>query len=94
MQTGPHRNRLRNALREYFQAALEAFPELAHGDAVGVLHPSGSGHAQRREGGELLPTRLGTVRCEAGRRGRLDVAPYRDERTLSRGRCGAGASVE
>ena len=30
-------NRLRNALREYFPAALEAFPELAHGDAVGVL---------------------------------------------------------
>ena len=30
-------NRLRNALREYFPAALEAFPEHAHGDAVGVL---------------------------------------------------------
>ena len=30
-------NRLRNALREYFPGALEAFPELAHGDAVGVL---------------------------------------------------------
>ena len=30
-------NRLRNALREYFPGALEAFPKLAHGDAVGVL---------------------------------------------------------
>ena len=30
-------NRLRNALREYFPGALEAFPSLAHGDAVGVL---------------------------------------------------------
>lgn len=30
-------NRLRSALREYFPAALEAFPSLAHGDAVGVL---------------------------------------------------------
>ncbi len=30
-------NRLRNALREYFPAALEAFPSLAHDDAVGVL---------------------------------------------------------
>ena len=30
-------NRLRNALREYFPGALEAFPEHAHGDAVGVL---------------------------------------------------------
>lgn len=30
-------NRLRNALREYFPAALQAFPSLVHGDAVGVL---------------------------------------------------------
>lgn len=30
-------NRLRNALREYFPAALQAFPSLAHGDALGVL---------------------------------------------------------
>ena len=30
-------NRLRNALREYFPGALQAFPSLAHGDAVGVL---------------------------------------------------------
>ena len=30
-------NRLRNALREYFPGALQAFPSLAHGVAVGVL---------------------------------------------------------
>ena len=30
-------NRLRSALREYFQAALVAFPDLAHGDALGLL---------------------------------------------------------
>ena len=30
-------NRLRSALREYFPGALEAFPSLAHGDALGVL---------------------------------------------------------
>ena len=30
-------NRLRNALREYFPGALEAFPSLAHGDALGLL---------------------------------------------------------
>ena len=30
-------NRLRSGLREYFPAALVAFPDLAHGDAVGVL---------------------------------------------------------
>ena len=30
-------NRLRSALREYFPQALQAFPSLAHGDALGVL---------------------------------------------------------
>ena len=30
-------NRLRSALKEYFPAALKAFPSLAHGDAVSVL---------------------------------------------------------
>ena len=32
-----HTNRLRNDLREYFPAALEAFDDLAHPDAVAVL---------------------------------------------------------
>jgi len=32
-----HTNRLRNDLREFFPAALEAFDELAHPDAVAVL---------------------------------------------------------
>src|SRR6202165_2393045 len=33
-----HINALRSALREYYPAALEAFEDLAHGDALGVLH--------------------------------------------------------
>src|ERR1700758_5318450 len=32
-----HTNALRNALREYYPAALLAFEDLAHGDALGVL---------------------------------------------------------
>ena len=32
-----HTNALRSALREYYPAALVAFEDLAHGDAVGVL---------------------------------------------------------
>lgn len=32
-----HSNRLRSDLREFFPAALEAFPNLGHGDAAGVL---------------------------------------------------------
>jgi hypothetical protein len=33
-----HTNTLRSALREYYPAALEAFEDLAHGDALGVLN--------------------------------------------------------
>jgi transposase len=33
-----HTNALRNALREYYPAALVAFEDLSHGDALGVLH--------------------------------------------------------
>jgi transposase len=33
-----HTNALRSALREYYPAALEAFEDLAHGDALGVLN--------------------------------------------------------
>jgi hypothetical protein len=32
-----HTNALRSALREYYPAALVAFEDLAHGDALGVL---------------------------------------------------------
>jgi transposase len=32
-----HTNRLRSALREYYPAALVAFDDLAHGDALGLL---------------------------------------------------------
>src|ERR1700730_18416328 len=32
-----HTNALRNALREYYPTALEAFDDLSHGDALGVL---------------------------------------------------------
>ncbi len=32
-----HTNTLRSALREYYPAALDAFEDLAHGDALGVL---------------------------------------------------------
>ena len=45
-----HTNALRSALREYYPAALEAFDDLAHGDALGVLDraPSPVGCAARR----------------------------------------------
>jgi transposase len=45
-----HTNALRSALREYYPAALVAFEDLAHGDALGVL-----GRAPSPEQGANLP---------------------------------------
>ena len=45
-----HTNALRSALREYYPAALVAFEDLAHGDALGVL-----GRAPTPELGAHLP---------------------------------------
>jgi transposase len=47
-----HTNALRNALREYYPAALVAFEDLAHGDALGVLD-----RAPSPELGAYLPLR-------------------------------------
>ena len=42
-----HTNALRSALREYYPAALEAFDDLAHGDALGVLRSRPGSRAGR-----------------------------------------------
>jgi hypothetical protein len=47
-----HTNALRSALCEYYPAALEAFEDLAHGDALGVL-----GRAPTPTEGAQLPLR-------------------------------------
>ena len=80
-------NRLRNALREYFPAALHAFPNLAHGDALGVLHAAASPReaarlttpqlrAALRHGGRKrnLESRVATIRA-ALRREQLELPP-------------------
>jgi transposase len=54
-----HTNGLRSALREYYPAALVAFEDLAHGDALGVL-----GRAPSPEQGANLPlSAIRWVRC-------------------------------
>ena len=53
-------NRLRSALREYFPGALEAFPELAHGDALGLLATAPG----PREAARLTSTQIrAALRC-------------------------------
>ena len=58
-----HTNRLRSALREYYPAALVAFEDLAHGDALGVL-----GRAPSPEQGAHL--RLTAIQSALKRGGR------------------------
>ncbi len=58
-----HTNALRSALREYYPAALVAFEDLAHGDALGVL-----GRAPTPEqGAHLRPSAIQSALKRGGR---------------------------
>jgi transposase len=58
-----HTNALRSALREYYPAALVAFEDLAHGDALGVL-----GRAPTPEqGARLRPSAIQSALKRGGR---------------------------
>ena len=73
-----HTNALRSALREYYPAALEAFEDLDHGDALGVL-----GRAPTPEqGAHLNLTR--SVRAQTRWRGNA-ISPHAPAK--SRPRC-------
>ena len=61
-------NRLRNALREYFPAALVAFPKLAHGDAVGVLARAPG----PREAARLSTAKIRSALSRGGRQRNLE----------------------
>ncbi len=61
-------NRLRNALREYFPAALVAFPNLAHGDAVGVLARAPG----PREAARLSTAKIRSALSRGGRQRNLE----------------------
>jgi transposase len=63
-----HTNQLRSALREYYPAALEAFPDLAHRDALAVL-----GRAPTPErGASLSISQLRAALRAGGRQRSLD----------------------
>ncbi len=69
-------NRLRNALREYFPAALQAFPSLAHGDALGVLARA----SEPREAARLSTSKIRSALRRGGRQRNLErrAAAVRD----------------
>jgi transposase len=58
-----HTNRLRSALREYYPAAVVAFEDLAHGDALGVLDRAPS----PEQGAHLSLTALQSALKRGGR---------------------------
>ena len=61
-------NRLRSALREYFPGALEAFPELAHGNALGLLATAPG----PREAARLSSTQIRAALRRGGRQRNLE----------------------
>ena len=61
-------NRLRNVLREYFPAALQAFPKLAHGDALGVLARAPG----PREAARLSTAKIRSALSRGGRQRNLE----------------------
>jgi len=74
-----HTNALRSALREYYPAALEAFDDLAHGDALGVLH-----RAPAPEQGAHLPLTAIESALKRGGRQRNIAARAREVQTVLR----------
>ena len=81
-----HTNALRSALREYYPAALVAFEDLAHGDALGVL-----GRAPSPEQGARLS--LTAIQSALKRGGGNAISPPRNpgragRRTAGRSRDG------
>src|ERR1700756_3038518 len=72
-----HTNRLRNALREYYPAALVAFEDLSHGDALGVLGRAPTPEQGARLNLPAIPSALkrgGRQRYIAARAGEVQAA--------------------
>lgn len=61
-------NQLRNTLREYYPAALEAFDDLTHRDALAVLQRAATPQA----GARLTKTQIVTALKRGGRKRRLE----------------------
>ena len=68
-ERGRHTNRLRNALREYYPAALEAFSELADRDTLAVLEKA----PDPRTGAALTIRQLQAALKRGGRQRNLDT---------------------
>jgi transposase len=74
-----HTNALRNALREYYPAALVAFEDLSHGDALAVLDRAST----PEQGAHLPPTAIQAALKRGGRQRNI-AARAREIRTALR----------
>jgi hypothetical protein len=84
-----HTNALRNALREYYPAALVAFEDLAHGDALGVL-----GRAPTPEqGARLSRTEIQSALKRGGRQRNIADRARQVQAALRTGQLPAPAPV-
>ena len=84
-----HTNRLRNALREYYPAALEAFPNLADRDTVAVL-----GRAPTPDiGARLTITQIRVVLKRGGRQRNLERRATQIQEALRTDQLTAPAAV-
>ena len=84
-----HTNRLRNALRDYYPAALEAFVDLADRDTLAVLAKAPS----PTEGAKLSVSQIRTALKGGGRQRNLDTRAETIQTALRTGQLRAPADV-
>ncbi len=84
-----HTNRLRNDLREFFPAALEAFDDLAHPDAVSVLAKT----PDPADAARLSVAQIRSALKQGGRRRNLDTRAAEIQQALRSPQLAAPAAV-
>ena len=84
-----HTNALRNALREYYPAALVAFDDLAHGDALGVLDRAPT----PEQGAHLSRSAIHSALKRGGRQRNIDARARQVQAALGTEQLAAPAAV-
>ncbi|HWT48357.1 MAG TPA: transposase, partial [Mycobacterium sp.] len=84
-----HTNSLRSALREYYPAALEAFEDLAHGDALGVLDRAPT----PKQGAALSLPAIRSALKRGGRQRNVDARAREIQAVLRSGQLAAPAPI-
>ena len=83
-------NQLRSALREFYPAALEAFPELVHGDCLGVLAAAPT----PTKGRKLTLTQIKSAMKQGGRKRGFDRRPPKIQAALRSDQLAAPQPIE